>query len=282
MKRFIRYLYEYERGQRLRNVGFIKVEQGDRDCVLHIHGKGMRMNGEKQLQLYLFYEQEEQCVGIWQGTVENVNPAINYQLHYTKEDVGVPENFERIQGIILVNDSGQKYAAIWDDMPVNVENMRIWSAEEMQEETKTDWQEEDSQEIQDNERESIPKKEIPVEIEEQSEPGNTANFASIHCTKMQRNELAKLPRCEWKLANNRFLLHGYYNYHHLVLLEDGEKCRIGVPGVYHPKEARAAETFGFSEFITMDHVDVDLTEEERDDQEKFGYWCRYVRRPMKD
>ena len=33
--------------------------------------------------------------------------------------------------------------------------------------------------------------------------------------KITRQEIAGLPRKEWKLANNHFLLHGYYNYHHL-------------------------------------------------------------------
>ena len=131
MKRFIRYLYEYEQGRRLRNVGFVKVEQGDEDCVIHIHGKGLHMKGEKRLQLYLFYEEGDGCVGIWQGTVDNVNPAINYQLYYTKEDTGVPENFRRINGVILENESGHKYAVVWDDMPVNVNNMRVWSPKEV-------------------------------------------------------------------------------------------------------------------------------------------------------
>ena len=127
MKRFIRYLYEYEQGRRLRNVGFVKVEQGDEDCVIHIHGKGLHMKGEKRLQLYLFYEEGDGCVGIWQGTVDNVNPAINYQLYYTKEDTGVPENFRRINGVILENESGHKYAAVWDDIPVHVYQIRVWS-----------------------------------------------------------------------------------------------------------------------------------------------------------
>ena len=131
MKRFIRYLYEYEQGRRLRNVGFVKVEQGDEDCVIHIHGKGLHMKGEKRLQLYLFYEEGDGCVGIWQGTVDNVNPAINYQLYYTKEDTGVPENFRRINGVILENESGHKYAVVWDDMPVNVNNMKVWSPQEV-------------------------------------------------------------------------------------------------------------------------------------------------------
>ena len=89
LKRFIRYLYEYEQGKRLRNVGFVKVEQKDEDCTLSIHGKGLHMKGERKLDLYLFFDEDGGCAGIWQGTVDNVAPAINYRLFYTKEDVKI-------------------------------------------------------------------------------------------------------------------------------------------------------------------------------------------------
>ena len=115
MKRFIRYLYEYEQGKRLRNVGFVKVEQKDEDCTLSIHGKGLHMKGERKLDLYLFFDEDGGCAGIWQGTVDNVAPAINYRLFYTKEDVIVPENFQKINGIILESETGRKYAAVWND-----------------------------------------------------------------------------------------------------------------------------------------------------------------------
>ena len=45
LKRFIRYLYEYEQGKRTRNVGFVKVEQEERESTVHIHGKGLRLSG---------------------------------------------------------------------------------------------------------------------------------------------------------------------------------------------------------------------------------------------
>ena len=105
MKRFIRYLYECDKGKRLRNVGFVKVEQGEEDCTLHIHGKGLHMRGDRQLALYLFYDENGECTGIYQGTVDNVNPAINYRLYYTKEDVAVPYNFPIINGIILESEN---------------------------------------------------------------------------------------------------------------------------------------------------------------------------------
>ncbi len=127
MKRFIRYLYEYEQGKRTRNVGFVKVEQDDYECTVHVHGKGLRMNGEK-LGLYLFYEEDGMCVGIRQGEIDNINPAVNCCLHYTREDVGEAENFPRINGVIMSNGSGRKYASVWDDtIEADVDRMRLWT-----------------------------------------------------------------------------------------------------------------------------------------------------------
>lgn len=55
-----------------------------------------------------------------------------------------------------------------------------------------------------------------------------------------------------KLVHNSFLLHGYYNYRHMILgkLEDREESPyyIGVPGVFYEKEKQAAGLFGFAGF----------------------------------
>lgn len=53
------------------------------------------------------------------------------------------------------------------------------------------------------------------------------------------------------LRNNQFLLHGYYNYHYLIMgkKEDNEQeCWIGVPGIYHEREKMAARMYGFEKF----------------------------------
>ncbi len=293
MKRWIRYLYEYDQGKKLRNVGFVKVEQGEGECAVHIHGKGLHMQGENRLNLYLFYEENEECIGIWQGTAENVDPAINYRLYYTKEDTGKTENFEKIRGIVLLSEAGRRYAAVWDDQPAHVETMRIWKEEPQREEasrqeeepkqeeparqeTEPEPEESARQEIE-VEQEEIGEREIEPEqedvVEREIKPEQEENLSRIHCVKIQRRDLARLPRCEWKLANNSFLLHGCYNYHHLAFLEYKDQLWLGVPGIYHPQEARAAEAMGFPEFIYR--KDTDASSEEEED---FGYWCRRVKR----
>ena len=52
------------------------------------------------------------------------------------------------------------------------------------------------------------------------------------------------------LANNQFLMHGYYNYRHLIIFpkkEEGEYW-LGVPGIYHEREKMAARMYGFEKF----------------------------------
>lgn len=269
LKRFIRYLYEYEQDKRLRNVGFVKAEQDDRECVLHIHGKGLNLQEEKSLRVYLFFTEEGACFGIWQGDAQNVNPAINYRLYYTDQDVGGKEQFARIGGVILEAAGGRKFAAVWDDEAVNIGGMRVYTEERREQEISAG-EETDEQEIHAGEEADA--QEQDMEVADQDRPGG------FLCTKIQRKDLARLPRCEWKLSNNSFLLHGYYNYHHLVFLDDGEWLRVGVPGIYHPKEQKAAEAFGFSEFIRRRDIAVELEKEEREEDDGFGYWCRCVRR----
>ncbi len=297
LKRFIRYLYEYEQGKRTRNVGFVKVECDYEVCTVHIHGRGLRMGEDRKLALYLFYEEDGQCIGIWRGETRNVNPAVNYRLKFTKEDTGEPENFDKIKGVILEGVNGEKYAAVWDDMPVNVNEMKPW--EDLQRERKGTSEsprenvvveEEQQEEFSPEQTDSMT--DMRIQIEElqvldisrsgrqqaSSEADSASQKHPWQVAKIQRKELVKLPRCEWRLSNNSFLMHGYYNYHHLVLIDDGQVHRLGVPGVYHDKEARAAAAFGFPEFIPAADLELTLSTDENDESEQFGYWCKKVRR----
>ena len=129
MKRFIRYLYEYQDGKRVRNVGFVKVEQADSSTVVHIHGKGLHLAEDKKLKVYIFYVKGGQCIGFWQGDIEHVNPAVNYRLTFTPEDTGRASDYPLIEGVILENAGRRRFAAVWDDMPVDVEKMQVWKGE---------------------------------------------------------------------------------------------------------------------------------------------------------
>lgn len=116
----------------------------------------------------------------------------------------------------------------------------------------------------------------PPEEQTQSAP-DREQPATETVRKIHRSELSILPRRCWNLANNSFLLHGYHNYNHLLLVKENGHFWLGVPGVYAPREARAAELFGFPQFTQTYTSQLELDEEERDSSEKFGYWCRFIR-----
>lgn len=278
MRRFIRYLYEYEQEKKMRNVGFVKVEQDVDQCVIHVHGKGFRMEENAQgLRVYLFWNTEDKCIGIPQGVTEVPGPAVNWQLCYTPEDVGKKENYNLVNGIILKDVNGHWYAAVWNDDVVNVCRMEMWKMEEdsvqgeepeckkgLAQDGETECKKET---LQDEESESG---KLEDDLEKEACLGGKVR-------KIQRKDMVCLPRCEWRHANNSFLIHGYYNYHHLILTVRDDRLKLGVPGVYHPQEEKAAESFGFPEFIPAEELDLKLTDEEKNDREKFGYWCRDIR-----
>ena len=159
--------------------------------------------------------------------------------------------------------------------------------EEQPEKKEQETVEESSEKKEQETVEELPEKKEQETVEESSEKKDLKkddrdidlqNFRR-QIMKIQRGEISILPRCEWKLANNNFLLHGYYNYRHLVLIDEGNQLKLGVPGIYHEREARAAATFGFPEFIAEADVNVTLEPQERNENQQFGYWCRQVRRP---
>ncbi|MDO4332991.1 MAG: DUF6128 domain-containing protein [Eubacteriales bacterium] len=84
-------------------------------------------------------------------------------------------------------------------------------------------------------------------------------YAQIHPFGDEREYLSIAPkdfvvlRQEYqKMVHNSFLLHGYYNYKHLILgkikEKDGWSYYLGVPGNFYKREKMVAEMFGFEAF----------------------------------
>ena len=265
MERFIRYFYEYKQDKRIRNVGFVKVEAGNDETTLHMQGKGFHESDDRKLALYLFYEENGNIVCIQQEMIRLTGPVLSCHLTYTRDNVGIPENYRKINGILAETENGRRFAATWDDKTVDVSRMREFSLQMDKSESK-DEKVKDS--VQDTDELNL----VEKEADKRSET------ICPQCTKIQRQDISKLPRCEWKHANNQFLVHGYRNYHHLLLIEEENNLKLGVPGIYHIKEAECAKDFGFGEFLNAKELGILPDEADGNREELFGYWCRPVRR----
>ena len=329
MKRFIRYLYEYEGNQKKRNVGFVKVEQDGKETTISVHGKGLCGKSNENISCYLIKLDSEMgnilfvpageiqigmisCGGCFCYTEELIGAG------YGKTEQSVGQTCEKkddICGLGLGDPKEAFYVALWneemygdldiarakvfqefDSDKTAGESKSIKSIDEKESEVETQFGDDEETE---NLEEEQPEKKEQETVEESSEKKEQETVEESsekkdlkkddrdidlqnsrrQIMKIQRGEISILPRCEWKLANNNFLLHGYYNYRHLVLIDEGNQLKLGVPGIYHEREARAAATFGFPEFIAEADVNVTLEPQERNENQQFGYWCRQVRRP---
>ena len=203
MEQNMQYLYEYQNGKRVRNIGFMRIEPQMDKCMIQIHARQM-----DDVKGILFQKENgEQYIGSWEAE------------------------------LLPVEDGEQNQQATPQPAPQDTDTIGVIKSEEVDE--------------------YIPPRSVTYE-------------------KIQRQDISRLPRKEWRLANNSFLLHGFYNYHHLLYIEEEGRIWIGVPGIYHEKEQTAANAFGFTEFRRLADVDVDLQENERNTYEDFGYWCRQI------
>lgn len=87
-------------------------------------------------------------------------------------------------------------------------------------------------------------------------------------------DIGLLPREIWTYGNNSFLLHGYYNYRHLILAklldpQQPPRYLLGVPGHYFSNEKYMASMFGFPHFV--------LAKKQPQGDGRFGYWYTDIR-----
>lgn len=93
------------------------------------------------------------------------------------------------------------------------------------------------------------------------------------CIEVTPQMLSRLPIKDKEMVNNSFLIHGYYNFHHLLFgrvcdNENNTNYFIGVPGMYCNRERYMASMFGFSNFKKSHRSDYN--------NPYFGYWYQEI------
>lgn len=93
------------------------------------------------------------------------------------------------------------------------------------------------------------------------------------CIEVTPQMLSRLPLKDKEIINNSFLIHGYYNFHHLLFgrvcdNENNTNYFIGVPGMYCNRERYMASMFGFSNFKKSHRSDYN--------NPYFGYWYQEI------
>lgn len=286
----IYYLYEYKDNKKTRNVGFLKLTQHYHSCILQISLRQIPVQNQEQIQLGVFFLEDGKAVYNTLLEIPCLNRAVSARVTVSRNDFPADRTLEDMDGFFLLGPRRQFYAAAVPNAVFSPGMLTEW------EEPNTDICEKEDihtpealPETYSQSPTEFPQKEVENRTEELLSSSETTPESQSDCTdeppksegpiarKIQRSDMSSLPRCFWILANNSFLLHGYHNYHHLLLVEDEGQYWLGVPGIYDPKEARAAALFGFPQFTRDYTALLDLSEEECSTIEDFGYWCRWLK-----
>ena len=295
------YLYEYENNKRRRNVGFIKTTRHYRSCILQIHAAGIPAGNGASLELYAFFRSGQDLTAEQIAVLNCFRRNIAARLPIAESSFPEGRSLAQIDGFLICLP-GNRHPLFWmaSDLffDVDISRMRIPSREPSRTDIRAaEKPETPAQNVVSVQSETLAQTEAPAQTETpvlpeapaQTEtpvlpeapahteaPAQPEAPAPSSAEKIQRSDIARLPRRFWPLANNSFLLHGYHNYNHLMLIEEGGRTWLGVPGIYAPQEARAADLFGFPRFTRSFSDFPGLAAEERSGSSDFGHWCRCV------
>lgn len=255
-KRMISYFDLIEEEQKRGNAGFVKWEKYDECHILSVFVSGLDRHYDKETKVFL----DESMLGTL--SVRGGRGEGTYLL--TGED---KERKECIEAIKIVLDDKRVLVAEFEpqekrqklekdavqEKAVEAMNETVQEAEpQIEEESETEkakaQMEEESE--PDNGPEEAEPKSVWEQLLETHEPFFPFNN-EIECFRIFPKDL-NLLQAEYRLfQGNQFLMHGYYNYRHLILFrkkDDPNEYWLGVPGIYHEREKMAARMFGFEKF----------------------------------
>lgn len=296
------YLYEYESCCRRRNLGFLQISPHGYSYLLTFHVKNLPIIPGEQLEVHAFILENQTLTGSPVALLQCSGQNLSTQLVISGERFPHKRTLKHIDGFIIFSitqnrpqhwiasavplpdfysfsDCSLSTEAILSSEP---ENPSLSEAAAITEEIVSETVSEaalsnasiDAASTEEASTEVTPTEETA--IQDDSIQDASIHDASIQAKKITHAEISTLPRRFWPLANNSFLLHGCHNYHHLLLVKEKDHLWLGVPGLYDPREAHMANLFGFPQFTSSYISILELTEDECENSESFGHWCRYL------
>lgn len=286
------YLYEYESCCRRRNLGFLQISSHNYSYLLTLHVKNLPIVPGEQLEVYAFILENQTLTGSPVALLQCSGQNLSTQLVISGERFPHKRTLKHIDGFIIFSitqNRPQHWIASAVPLPdfYSFSDCSLSTEEILSSEPENPSLSEEATITEDIVSETVSEaalsdasidaastEEVPTEVTPTEE--TAIQDASIQARKITHAEISTLPRRFWPLANNSFLLHGCHNYHHLLLIKEKDHLWLGVPGLYDPREAHMANLFGFPQFTSSYISILELTEDECENSESFGHWCRYL------
>ena len=281
------YLYEYESCHRRRNLGFLQISPHDYSYLLTLHVKNLPIVPGEQLEVHAFILENQTLTGSPVALLQCSGQNLSTQLVISGERFPHKRTLKHIDGFIIFSISQnrpQHWIASAVPLPdfYSFSDCSLSTEENLSSEPENPSLSEEAIIAEDTVSETVSEAALSdtsidaASTEEAPTEATSIQDTSIQARKITHAEISTLPRRFWPLANNSFLLHGCHNYHHLLLIKEKDHLWLGVPGLYDPREAHMANLFGFPQFTSSYISILELTEDECENSESFGHWCRYL------
>ncbi len=258
-RRFVSYIYNYEMKIKKNNVGYARVETKENQCKITIHMQ-VKSFANASINLYGFSRDEVDFVAIPLGEVTFKNGKGDAQILTTIDQLGNSAiHFDKIGGLILYLADDKYFGTEWDDKPLVFNEFHVFN------------QAREGKEEEEEEVVAVETAEIKVE-EDEIERANI-NIVDNHEDEIELFAVNSffspytltdlLERFAYAVTDN-FMLHGYYRFGHLGVMQKNNRFVLGVPGIFCKREEMIANRSGFHNFYPKNGGKLQYGD--------FGYW----------
>lgn len=130
-RRFVAYVYEYQKGKKANNCGFIKVEAKDGKCRMEVHLQCPGLTPDMNCSIYGFIRKKGMLRGIWIGQCKTLENIVEGKAETEVDRIGGSQfTLGDLSGVILKTDSGAFFGTEWDDEAIRPETFEVMSADE--------------------------------------------------------------------------------------------------------------------------------------------------------
>lgn len=271
--RRIKYLDYLENGERVRGCGFARLELRDSHLIMELNVRGLRCAEGLACDVVLCSRVQEAAVG--KITFYSGEGKFRHECHVENEIGKTGIAYQELSEIRIRVGEGRLVSCAFREN--ERESAELSSAEQRKAvetavqcadkecgEAEAVQQRENPQEVKRLEPESRQERNLPepaavMTLQEDKWRQLCTVYPHVNPFGDEREYLSVGPADfvlfsadSYRAANNSFLLHGFYNYGHLILTRVERKGEIlyylGVPGNYFEREKQVAVMFGFESF----------------------------------
>ena len=271
--RRIKYLDYLENGERVRGCGFARLELRDSHLIMELNVRGLRCAEGLACDVVLCSRVQEAAVG--KITFYSGEGKFRHECHVENEIGKTGIAYQELSEIRIRVGEGRLVSCAFREN--ERESAELSSAEQRKAvetavqcadkecgEAEAVQQRENPQEVkrikpENRQERNLPEPAAVMTLQEDKWRQLCTVYPHVNPVGDEREYLSVGPADfvlfsadSYRAANNSFLLHGFYNYGHLILTRVERKGEIlyylGVPGNYFEREKQVAVMFGFESF----------------------------------